>query len=82
MKVYNIRDSKKFFEHLAGCKGAVELVNEEGMHLTVIRGKEKADLLPMTYMDGEIKQMELVFERREDCHYVMSYLINLAGYTA
>lgn len=45
-------------------------------------GKESAELLPMTYVDGEIKQMELVFERREDCHYSMSYLINLEECTA
>lgn len=82
MKVYNIRDSKSFFKHLAGCQGTVELVNEEGIHLTVIRGKESAELLPMTYVDGEIKQMELAFERWEDCHYMMSYLINLGECTA
>lgn len=82
MKVYNITDSKRFFEHLAGCEGVVELVNGEGMHLTVSQGKEKAELLPMTYMDGEIKQMELVFEKQEDCHYMISYLINLEGCTA
>ncbi len=45
-------------------------------------GKESAELLPMTYVDGEIKQMELVFERREDCRYSMSYLINLEECTA
>lgn len=82
MKVYNIRNSKRFFEHLAGCRGTVELVNENGIHLTVTSGKENADLLPMTYVDGEIRQMELVFERREDCHYIMSYLINLEECTA
>lgn len=82
MKVYNIRDSKRFFKQLAGCEGVVELVNEEGTHLTVTRGKEKPDLLPMTYMDGEIKQMELVFERQEDCQYIMSYLMNLEECTA
>lgn len=77
MKVYNIRNSKKFFERLSGCKGGVELVNENGIHLTVIKGGEQAELLPMTYMDGEIRQMELVFEKKEDVHYMMSYLVNL-----
>ena len=82
MKVYNIKNSRRFFERLAGCQGTVELVNEEGMPLTVTGGKEKANMLPMTYMDGEIRQMELAFERQEDCHYIMSYLINLTGCTA
>ncbi len=76
MKVFNIRNSKKFFERLTNCIGEVEMVNEDGLHLTVLKGKTPPDMFPMTYMDGKIRQMELIFERTEDCCEMLSYLIN------
>ncbi len=30
MKLYNIRESKSFFEKLSTCRGKVEIINSEG----------------------------------------------------
>lgn len=76
MKVYNIRNGKAFFEELAACEGAVEMVNEEGKHLQLTAGGETPDLIPMTYFRGEIKEMELTFQKSEDCSKILAYLLN------
>ena len=55
----------------------MEAVNEDGNHLTLTSGKEKPDEVPMTYMDGEIRNMELVFEKKEDCRRMYAYLVGM-----
>ena len=77
MKILSVKDSKRFFKHLAECTGFVEAVNEDGNHLTLTSGKEKPDEVPMTYMDGEIRNRELVCEKKEDCRRMYAYLVGM-----
>lgn len=76
MKVYNIRDSREFFEQLTACKGTVELVNEEGKHLTLLEEPLTPDMMLMTYFQGTIREMELIFQDQEDCSRILHYLMN------
>ena len=46
MKILSVKDSKRFFKHLAECTGFVEAVNEDGNHLTLTSGKEKRMRFP------------------------------------
>ncbi|MFG6332966.1 MAG: polya polymerase [Lachnospiraceae bacterium] len=76
MKVYNINNSREFFEKLTACKGTVELVNEEGKRLRLADGPLTPDTLLMTYFKGTIREMELIFQNSEDCARILSYLMN------
>lgn len=76
MKIYNVRNGKEFFKRIAECNGSVELVNEKGLHLQITPGKENPDLIPMNYIHFNIDQMELKFEKPEDCLNIVSYLSN------
>lgn len=76
MKVYNIKNGKAFFEKLAACEGAVEMVSEEGKRLQITRGGQNPDLIPMTYFRGEIRELELIFQKSEDCSRILAYLMN------
>lgn len=76
MKVYNIQDSREFFEKLTACKGTVELVNNDGKHLTLMDGTQTPNALLMTYFQGAIKEMELRFQDQEDCSRILRYLMN------
>lgn len=76
MKIYNIQNGKEFFKQLADCCGSVELVNESGLHLQIIPGKENPNLIPMTYIHFNIHQAELIFEKPKDCLNMVSYLSN------
>lgn len=76
MKVYNIRNGKEFFEKVAACKGMVEMVSEEGKRLRLTAGEQSQDLIPMTYFHGEIRELELIFQKSEDCSRILSYLMN------
>ena len=68
MKVYNIRDSREFFEKLAACEGIVEVVQEDGARLPL--------MTPMTCFEGAIREMELFFQNQEDCTRILRYLMN------
>ena len=76
MKVYNITNTREFFNKLSACKGSVELVDENGLHLELTHGREVLEILPFSYMYGTIDQMELVFRDPQDCAMIVTYLMN------
>ena len=76
MKVYNIKDSREFFEKLTACKGTVEIVKEDGTRLPPMAGSPTSELQSMTCFQGAIRQMELYFQDQNDCTQILHYLIN------
>lgn len=76
MKVYNIQNGKEFFEKIAACEGAVELVNEKGERLQLTQGLPNPSALPLMYFDGAIREMELFFQNQDDCTRILYYLMN------
>lgn len=75
MRIQNVKDSRRFFRFLAQCTGLVTAVNEAGMHIILTNGNKSPEMLPMTYMDGEIWNLDLKFEKPEDCQRILNYLI-------
>ncbi len=75
MTIYNVKNSKSLFEKLAACEGAVEMVNENGQHILLTEGRETPDMSPLTYFQGKIQRLELVFQKPDDCRTIMNYLI-------
>ncbi len=67
MKVYNIKNSKKFFEKLNDCKGTVTLLNEDGEQMPLSHS--------MTTIDGTIRQLELKFQDNQDSVEILNYLL-------
>ncbi len=76
MKVYNIRDSREFFEKLTSCSGTVELVNEQGTRFPLPKSSLPSDPWLMTCFQGTIKEMELRFQDAEDLNRILNYLMN------
>ncbi|MDE6960374.1 MAG: polya polymerase [Lachnospiraceae bacterium] len=76
MKVYNIKDSRDFFEKLSACKGMVEIVTEDKRRIPLITEGAAKELSLMTSFEGTIKEMELFFQNQEDCNRIIQYLIN------
>ncbi len=75
MKIYNIQDTKAFFNRLTKCKGAVEVVNKQGKHLSLIDSDHKQlDTVAASYADGKINEIELLFLRPEDSVMMLEYL--------
>ena len=77
-----IRNTQKFFEKLSASKGIVELVDRNGARLQLTQGQGRACLFPFPQIYGEIKEMELCFHCSEDCHEILSYLLNSHNQTA
>ena len=76
MKIYNIKDTKRFFDRLAKCSGEVELVNDKGMHISLIDSDHKnLDTVAATYADGKIDEIELCFMKPRDSVMMMEYLV-------
>ena len=76
MKLYNIRNTREFVERLSACTGSVDLVDDNGRRLQLNdkTGKTQCYLFPQIY--GEIKLIELIFGDAEDCHRMLSWLLN------
>ncbi len=67
MKVYNIKNSKKFFEKLNDCKGTVTLLDEDGEQMPVSQS--------MNSIDGTIRQLEIKFQDNQDSIHILNYLL-------
>ena len=76
MKIYNIHDARTFFQCLTECEGTIELIEENGNHRQLFNGSEDAKTLPFHQIYGSIPQIELKFHKDEDCHKILSYLMN------
>ncbi len=75
MKVYGITNPGEFVKKIAAlCKGTVELVSENGMHMELTNGKKTADMMELSYIKGSINEMELCFCEANDCVSIMNYL--------
>lgn len=75
MKIYNIKNTKKFFETLSECKGDVELVNAEGKHIALSdKTGSNLNILSETYVNGMIKEIELSFADQKDAVMIFQYL--------
>lgn len=79
MKIYNICNTKRFFEVLSRCTGPVELVNDEGKRIALNAEPEAWNLamLAQTYVNGVIRSMELSFVNPEDAAKMCDYLTNM-----
>lgn len=76
MKIYNIHNTHEFFDRLSTCEGKVELVDEAGKRIELLHGRQSSDIVPLFSLYGNIRRLELKFERAEDCNKIFSYLIN------
>ena len=75
MKIYNIENTKDFFETLSECEGNVELVSNNGEHITLNKAHgNNLNLLSETYVDGMIKEIELAFTNKTDAVKIFEYL--------
>ena len=78
MKIYNIENTKEFFETLSECEGNVELVSDNGEHITLSsKNGENLNLLSETYVDGKIKEIELAFSDKTDAVRIFEYLTGM-----
>ncbi len=77
MKLYNIHNTREFFEKLNKCEGIVELVDDKGGRRQLLKEMDRRDE-PLTYsqIDGTISQIELKFHNDNDCHNILCWLIN------
>lgn len=77
MKLYNITDTREFYNRLAACRGTVELMNEEGTERKLLHeGGSRDVLLPLCQVYGKISRIELVFHNDQDRHDILCWLLN------
>lgn len=75
MKIYNIKDTNGFFNRLTKCKSNVEVVNKNGMHLSLVgKNSKQLDTVAASYSDGKIGEVELLFREPEDSVMMLEYL--------
>ncbi len=76
MKIYNISDTTGFFNRLSRCQGDVEIVIKDGTHIPLkeMNNKDSLRLLAHTYVNGQIREIELSFLRPSDAVLMCDYL--------
>ncbi len=79
MKIYNIENTKPLFEKLTACKGDIELVGENGQHITLSHdhNKEQLALMAETFVNGSIKELELSFSDGTDAVGLFQFLTSM-----
>lgn len=77
MKLYNITDTREFYDRLAACRGTVELVDEtEGKQQILHEAGSYGVLLPLCQIYGKINCIELLFHNDLDRHNILYWLLN------
>ena len=76
MTIYNIRNSKKFFSRLSECKGAVEIVGDDGRTVEYSGNRSEAAENEYKCFDGTIKHIELKFHNAGDLEQILGYIMN------
>lgn len=76
MKVQNITDIQRFFDVVGKCKGRVELVTGEGDRLNLKSKLCQYVSLANIFSNGEIPELEIVAEEKEDADRLLAYMIN------
>ena len=76
MKVSNIKDVDKFFEVVDSCTGKVELVTGEGDRLNLKSKLSQYVSLANIFSNGEIPELEIVADEKEDIEKLMNFMIN------
>ncbi len=75
MKIYNIKDTNRFFKKLANCNDEVEIVNDEGLHISLLDNDHRGlDIISASYAKGKIDEIELIFIDPRDQVMIMEYL--------
>ncbi len=79
MKIYNVSDTKRFFETLMTCEGDIEVVSNEGMHITLSedRNSENLKVMAETFVSGMIKELELSFNNPKDAVKICEFLATM-----
>lgn len=74
MKIYGITDTRRFYEKLNDCRGEVELVDEESGARQLLRAPVSQTLLPLSFMQGTISRIELIFHDDRDFNTIFRWL--------
>ena len=79
MKIYHISDTTGFFGKLSSCKGNVEIVSPDGMHVSLKEtdGRDNLMVLAQTYASGVINEIELTFSAPEDAAVMCGYIAGM-----
>ncbi len=77
MKIYNINNTCNFFKKLASCQGEVEFVDgRNGSRTPLTKQGIQENLLPLSLINGEISEIELIFHNHQDFDSIFRWVMN------
>ena len=76
MKIYNIRNSRSFFEKLAECRGKVEIIGQNGEIVDFSEKGEKFAGSALSCYSGFIPSIEVRFQYPEDLNNILGFVMN------
>lgn len=80
MKLYNIDNTRCFFEKLASCRGEIEFVDRESGNRTPLQKQGiQESILPISMVRGKINEIELIFHDHQDSENLFLWALNKCG---
>lgn len=78
MKLYHVKDPKRFFEVIDSCKGKVELLTNQGDRLNLKSKLCQYMSLAEIFSKGEVAEMEmeLIAYEKEDVDKLVNFMIS------
>lgn len=76
MKIYDISDTRKFFEKLNNCRGEIELVDGQSGLRQLLQTPVRQTLYPFSTVQGTISQIELIFHDHQDFDSIFRWVLN------
>lgn len=76
MKIYDITDTRKFFEKLNACQGEIELVDAQSGSREHLEAPVSQKLYPFSTVQGTISQIELIFHDHQDFDSIFRWILN------
>lgn len=76
MKIYDISDTRKFFEKLNDCRGEIELVDALSGERERLEAPVRQRLYPFSTVQGTISQIELIFHDHQDFDSIFRWILN------
>lgn len=80
MKLYNITNTRSFFEKLAACRGEIEFVDKKNKRRMPLQKQSiRETLLPLSPAYDKISEIELIFHDHQDFTDIFRWTINGCG---
>ena len=77
MTIYNITNTKHFFDVLSSCSDRIDLIADNGLFAEIKPAGLPVAAMPRLLLSSRIDKINLSFRNKEDAQKVMTYIMGM-----